>query len=118
MRGLSPPRKRGVFAVCQLDINTPPGYHRAMNQSIKKKVIHRLQIIEGQVRGLRKMVEREAYCIDVINQSLAVKSALSGVEDLMLENHLSSHVVEQIKSGNTTKATREIVNIYKLSKSK
>lgn len=89
-----------------------------MNQAIKKKVIRRLQIIEGQVRGLRKMVEREDYCIDVINQSLAVKSALSVVEDLMLENHLSCHVVEQIKSGNVKKATREIVSIYKLSKSK
>lgn len=89
-----------------------------MDQSIKKKVIRRLQIIEGQVRGLRKMVENEDYCIDVINQSLAAKSALSVVEDLMLKNHLSSHVVEQIKSGNIARATKEIVNIYRLSKSK
>ncbi len=89
-----------------------------MNQSIKKKVIRRLQIIEGQIRGLSKMVEKETYCIDVINQSLAAKRALSEVEDLMLENHLSSHVVEQIKSGDTKKATMEIVNVYKLSKRK
>lgn len=101
-----------------LDIDTPGGYRWCVNQSIKKKVIRRLQIIEGQIRGLKKMVVKEDYCVDVINQSLAAKSALSGVEDLMLENHLSSHVVEQMKSGNVAKATREIVNIYKLSKSK
>lgn len=89
-----------------------------MNQAIKKKVIRRLQIIEGQVRGLKKMVEKEEYCIDVINQSLAVKSALSGVEDLMLENHLSCHVVHQMKSGSVKKATKEILSVYKLSKSK
>jgi len=64
------------------------------------------------------MVEREDYCIDIINQSLAAKSALSVVEDLMLENHLSCHVVEQIKSGNVAKATKEILNVYKLSKNK
>lgn len=64
------------------------------------------------------MAERENYCIDIITQSLAAKSALSMVEDLMLENHLSRHVVEQIKSGEIAKAKKEILNIYKLSKSK
>lgn len=77
-----------------------------------------MQIVEGQIRGLNKMVEREDYCIDIISQSLAARSALSGVEDLMLRNHLQSHVVEQMKSGNVKKATEEIVHVYKLSKGK
>ena len=64
------------------------------------------------------MVEEEKYCIDIINQSLAVKEALSGVEDLILENHLSTHVIEQIKSGKEAKATKEILSVYKLSKKK
>lgn len=89
-----------------------------MNQTIKKKVIRRLQIIEGQIRGLRSMVERETYCVDVIHQSLAVKNALSVVEDLMLENHLCCHVVEQMRSGAQAKATKEILDLYKLSKKK
>ena len=72
----------------------------------------------GQIRGLQKMVEKEEYCIDIINQSLAVKQALSGAEDLILENHLSTHVIEQIKSGKASKATQEILSIYKLSKRK
>jgi len=74
--------------------------------------------VGGQIRGLQKMVEKEEYCIDIINQSLAVKQALSGAEDLILENHLSTHVIEQIKSGKASKATQEILSIYKLSKRK
>jgi len=89
-----------------------------MKQDIKKKAMHRLKIAEGQVRGLQRMVEQEKYCIDIINQSLAVKEALSGVEDLILKNHLSTHVVEQMKSGKQAKAINEILSVYKLSKKK
>ena len=87
-----------------------------MKQDIKKKAIRRLKIVEGQIRGLQRMVQEEKYCIDIINQSSAVKEALSGVEDLMLENHLSTHVVEQMKSGQHAKATHEVMSVYKLSK--
>ena len=81
-------------------------------------MFNRLRRIEGQVRGLEKMVEREEYCIDVINQSLAIKEALSGVEDLLLEKHLSTHAVEQMKKGESQRAIREIMRIYKISKKK
>lgn len=64
------------------------------------------------------MVEKEEYCIDIISQSLAVKEALSGIEDIILENHLSTHVVEQMKNGRAKLATDEILKIYKLSKKK
>ena len=64
------------------------------------------------------MVESEQYCIDIITQSLAVKEALSGVEDLILENHLATHVVEQMKSGKGSRAAKEILAVYKLSKKK
>lgn len=89
-----------------------------MRKNIKKRAVRRLKIIEGQVRGLQKMIDNEEYCISIINQSLAIKQALSGVEDLILENHLSTHVIEQIKSGKESKATKEILHIYKLSKRK
>lgn len=86
-----------------------------MNPEIKKRIGRRLKIVEGQVRGLAKMVKEEKYCIDVINQSLAVKRALSGVEDLLLENHLATHVIHQIRHGQEKRALREIVSVYKLS---
>lgn len=89
-----------------------------MKPKIKKQVVRRLKIAEGQIRGLQRMVDKEEYCVLIITQSLAIKQALSGVEDLILENHLSTHVIEQIKSGKEAKATKEILEIYKLSKKK
>lgn len=89
-----------------------------MKSNIKKKAIRRLKILEGQIRGLQGMVEREEYCIGIIQQSLAAKQALSGIEDLILENHLSTHVVEQIKTGKSSRPIKEILEIYKLSKNK
>ena len=89
-----------------------------MKKDIKKRTIRRLKIIEGQVRGLQRMVEREKYCVDIITQSEAVKEALSGVENLILENHLATHVRQQMKSGQDRKAVREILDVYKLAQRK
>ena len=83
-----------------------------------QKILKRLKITEGQVRGLQNMVTKREYCINIINQSLAIKRALSSIEDLILENHLATHVVEQIKSGRESKSVKEILSIYKLSKKK
>ena len=87
-----------------------------MKEAIKKKAIRRLQILEGQIRGLQKMVREEKYCIDILHQSLAAKEALSGVEDLILENHLVTHATEQMRKGKSEKAVKEILSIYKLSR--
>jgi CsoR family transcriptional regulator, copper-sensing transcriptional repressor len=89
-----------------------------MEKIIKGRAVQRLKIIEGQIRGLQKMVDKEEYCIDIITQTSAVKQALSGIEDLILQNHLSTHVIEQIKSGKEPKAVKEILSVYKLSKKK
>lgn len=89
-----------------------------MKQDVAEKAQRRLKIVEGQIRGVQRMIERDEYCIDIIHQSLAVKEALSGVEDLLLENHLSTHVIEQMKSKQSSKAVREILSVYKLSRSK
>ena len=89
-----------------------------MKQEIKKSVTNRLRRVEGQVRGLQKMVDEDQYCIDIITQSSAIRSALSAVEDLMLVNHLSEHVIHQMKQGQEKKAVGEIINIFKKSKKK
>jgi DNA-binding FrmR family transcriptional regulator len=67
---------------------------------------------------LAKLLEDEKYCVDIITQSSAIKEALSGVEDLILENHLSTHVLEQMKSGKEQKAIAEILKVYKLAHKK
>jgi DNA-binding FrmR family transcriptional regulator len=89
-----------------------------MKKEIKKQVKNRLKRLEGQVRGLQKMVEEEKYCIDIITQSSAIRSALSAVEDLMLENHLFEHVIHQMKQGQEKKAVEEIISVFKKAKKK
>ncbi len=80
---------------------------------IKQKLIRRLKIIEGQVRGLQDMLEKDSYCIDVITQTSAVKNALSGVEDALMENHLSTCTVHQIQKGKQNTAIAEILKVYR-----
>ena len=80
------------------------------------KLIKRLKIIEGQVRGLQEMVEKGTYCIDIITQTSAVKQALSGVEDALMESHLGTCLVHQIQKGQTKQATEEILKVYGLKR--
>lgn len=94
------------------------GYNGIMNQDIKRKASRRLKIAQGQLKGLMRMIEDEKYCVDIITQASAIKEALSGVEHLILENHLSTHVIEQMKGGKEKKAVEEILKVYKLSQRK
>ena len=87
-----------------------------MIHNTQHRAARRLAIIEGQIRGLQKMVREDQYCIDIINQMIAVKKALGGVEDLLLRNHLSTHVIEQMKSGKESRAIQEIMSVYKITK--
>jgi DNA-binding FrmR family transcriptional regulator len=82
----------------------------------KQKLMRRLKIIEGQIRGLQDMVEKDIYCIDIITQTSAVKQGLSGVEDALMEGHLSGCLVHQIQKGQTEKATKEILKVYGLKR--
>lgn len=82
----------------------------------KQKLIRRLKIIEGQVRGLETMIEEDKYCIDVITQTSAIKQALSGVENVLMESHLGTCLVSQIQKGQTDKATKEILKVYGLKR--
>jgi len=82
----------------------------------KQKLIRRLKIVEGQVRGLQDMLERDTYCIDVITQTSAVKRALSSVEDVLMESHLNSCVVNQMKKGKENTAVKEILKVYGLKR--
>ena len=89
-----------------------------MNTTPHTRAVRRLKIAEGQVRGVQKMVEDDAYCIDIITQISAIKEALSGIEDLLLENHLSTHVIHQIQHDEHSKAIEEILKVYKLKRKK
>lgn len=82
----------------------------------KQKLVRRLKIIEGQVRGLQEMIDKDTYCIDVITQTSAVKQALSGVEDALMEGHLGTCLVRQIQNGKTSTAKEEMLKVYRLKR--
>jgi CsoR family transcriptional regulator, copper-sensing transcriptional repressor len=85
-------------------------------QFSKEALLRRLKIVEGQVRGLSEMIEKDVYCIDVITQTSAVKQALSGIEDAVMENHLSTCAIDQVKAGEEDKAKEEILKVYRLKR--
>lgn len=89
-----------------------------MIKSFKIKINRRLKIIEGQIKGVQKMVENDEYCINILVQTMAIKNAISSVEDLVLKNHLETHVIKQMNGGEQKKAINEILSVYKLSKKK
>lgn len=87
-----------------------------MHGEKKKGVLRRLKILEGQVRGLQELIEKDTYCVDVITQTSAVKQGLSNIEDILLEGHLGHCAVNQIKNGKAGKAIEEILKVYKLKR--
>jgi DNA-binding FrmR family transcriptional regulator len=89
-----------------------------MNTELKSKIERQLKIIEGQVRGLQKMVAQDAYCIDVITQTSAVRNSLSSIEEKMLESHLGTCVAKQLQGKDKEKAIAEVLSVFKLAKRK
>jgi DNA-binding FrmR family transcriptional regulator len=84
---------------------------------IKKRALHRTKIIEGQLRGIEKMIENEDYCVDIITLSLAVQKSLASLNKLLVENHLRTHVSHQYEAGGEEReaAVAELVRIFELS---
>lgn len=86
-----------------------------MQEKYQKKLINHLNRIEGQVRGLKKMVIEGKYCPDILTQSLAVENSLESFNSNLLENHLSEHVHHQFMHGQGSKAVKELIKIYNLA---
>ena len=89
-----------------------------MIADIKKRSLHRSKILQGQLKGLEKMIENEDYCMDIITQSLAIQKSLSSLNKLILENHLKTHIKDKFASANDknhTEAIEELLKLYELS---
>ena len=99
--------------------NTPWGYYYGgMITEIKKRASHRSKIINGQFSGLQKMIESEAYCMDILTQSLAIQKSLASLNKLILENHLRTHVTDMLSSNDAkiqAKAVQELLCLYELN---
>lgn len=79
-----------------------------------RDLISRLNRIEGQIRGVKKMVEDDRYCIDIINQVAAVSAAINSFNKLLLSEHIKSCVVEDIKAGNDQMVDELCATLHKL----
>jgi DNA-binding FrmR family transcriptional regulator len=81
-----------------------------INKEVKEQSVKRLKRIEGQVKGIQRMVENEKYCIDIVNQVNAVRRALEQVALLVMRRHVESCVAEAIKVGNHTNKIDELMD--------
>ena len=89
-----------------------------MIEDIKKRALHRTKILEGQIRGLQKMIEAEDYCVEIITQSLAIQKSLGSLNKLLVENHLKTHVQHAMQSNDANASEQvieELVKIFELS---
>jgi CsoR family transcriptional regulator, copper-sensing transcriptional repressor len=82
----------------------------------KNNLITRLNRIEGQIRGVKGLIDRDTYCDDVITQISAIQSALNSVGKILLEGHLKSCVVERIQEGDEEVLDELLVTVKKLMK--
>lgn len=87
--------------------------HKYRDPKEEKDLINRLNRIEGQVRGIKAMVQDDRYCPDILVQVSAVQSALNGFCKLLLSNHIKTCVVEDIKSGKEEESIKELCEMIK-----
>ena len=82
--------------------------HKHRNLTEQKDLMTRLNRIEGEVRGLKAMLEDERYCVDILTQVSAVQAALNGFSRVLLSNHIKTCVVDQIEAGNAEETVEEL----------
>jgi DNA-binding FrmR family transcriptional regulator len=89
----------------------------AIDQAVQKKALRRLAIIEGQLRGLRRMIEERQYCVDILTQISAIHEALRGVGKVVVRNHLETCVTEGLQGEGRQRHYDELMDlIYTLSR--
>jgi DNA-binding FrmR family transcriptional regulator len=89
-----------------------------MIADIKRRALHRSKILQGQLKGVEKMIEDEKYCMDIITQNLAIQKSLSSLNKLILENHLRTHITDNMTSADEKKqseAVQELLSLYELT---
>lgn len=89
---------------------------KARTEKEMKDLMNRLSRIEGQIRGIRSMVEEGVYCVDILTQVAAVESALGGFSKVLLANHIKTCVAEDLQAGREEKADELVEILHKLMK--
>lgn len=83
-------------------------------QKLKRDLLNRLKSIEGHLRGIQRMVEEDEYCIDILNQTVAVRKALEKVDVMILESHLESCVTTAIRGNDAAERERVLRELLML----
>ena len=83
-----------------------------MRDETKSDVLKRLNFIDGHLAGIRRMVEADKYCVDVLKQTYAVRRAIEKMESIMLDGHLHTCVVEGIRDGRNDAVLAELSELY------
>lgn len=83
-----------------------------MLKDVKKDALNRLAYIEGHMAGVRKMIEEDRYCVDVLKQTFAIRRAIERLETRLVEGHLHTCVVEGVKSGREKQVLGELVELF------
>jgi len=86
-----------------------------VQDTTRAESLKRLRYIEGHLNGVRRMIEEDAYCVDILKQSFAVRRAIEKLEQLMLEGHLRTCVVEGIRDGREEQVVGELKELYELA---
>ncbi len=87
-----------------------------VNQKIKKRAVHRAKIIKGQLDGLISAIDLEVYCTELLHQSYSIQQSLKSLDKMLLENHLVTHVRDQMKSKDQyQRAVKELIKIFTFS---
>ncbi len=86
-----------------------------MQQDRQQEVLKRLSYIEGHVAGIRKMVEEDKYCIDLLRQTYAVRKAIEKLEAMILEGHLRTCVPAGIKGDREEAVIQELIQLYTIA---
>lgn len=86
-----------------------------MQEDRRKDALKRLSYIEGHIAGIRKMVEGDKYCVDILRQTYAVRKALEKLEGVILEGHLQTCVPEGIKGNREEAVIQELMQLYDIA---
>ncbi|MCA9385356.1 metal-sensing transcriptional repressor [Candidatus Dojkabacteria bacterium] len=81
-------------------------------KTVKDKAIHRIKIIQGHLKSVQEMLEKDEYCVDIVHQSRAIQKALKKLDLLIIEDHLNTCVVHQVKNGEQEKTTSELLKLF------
>ena len=83
-----------------------------MEEPVRGEVLKRLKFIEGHLEGVRRMIEKDEYCVDVLKQTHAVRKAIEKVEAIILDGHLRTCVVEGMRDGRQDQVVGELMDLY------